>query len=99
MAFCDLTHADRTFSSFLLARWMPASTASSKLFEEEAMISVTLAMDMQFLQAFSRRVVNSRGAPPLRYAPGRDDRDERRTSPLLSPAGEGSLASLVADQA
>ena len=40
MAFCDLTQADRTFCRLLSARLIPALTASSKLFEDEAMISV-----------------------------------------------------------
>src|SRR5215467_7385475 len=34
------------FLIVLLARWMPLTTASSKLLDDEAMISVTLATDM-----------------------------------------------------
>jgi hypothetical protein len=48
MPFCSLIHAPSTFLSVLAARLMPFSTASSKLFSELEIISVTRATDITF---------------------------------------------------
>src|SRR5947207_10605071 len=42
---CSLTQAEVTFRSVLLARAIPACTASSKLFVDRALISETLATE------------------------------------------------------
>src|SRR5262249_52349078 len=46
LIFCWATHAPRLSLIVLLARRMPLTTASSKLLDDEAMISVTLATAM-----------------------------------------------------
>jgi len=46
--FYRLTQTDVTFSNVLVARFTPSSTASSKLLDDVAIISVTLPTDMIF---------------------------------------------------
>src|SRR5262245_17711745 len=65
-ASCSLTHALFTLRSVLLARSMPCTTASSKLFVDAELISTTLATDIvRYLLARRRKERAGRRHPEL----------------------------------
>src|SRR4029079_11677055 len=91
---CSLIHAPRTFRSVLADRVSPCWIASSKLFADVALISVTLATDIHDL-LYPRRLDEEERLESLQHRPRQlSQQNESFAGGWLSPTEHSDHAGL-----